>query len=90
MEDVHNRDYVDYHFPYILIASAPRDFPFFTESGKESEKLFSNLESVMARKEAGLSRSLTFEPGELFLLDVVSWIFLQKITSNFCSNFEHL
>ena len=74
-------------FPIFIV---PRDFHFFTESGKESEKLFSNLEAVMARKEAGLSRSLTFEPGELFLLDVVSWIFLQKITSNFCSNFEHL
>ena len=70
----HNKDYMDYHFPYIQKASVPRDFPFFTESGKESEKLFSNLEAVMARKEAGLSRSLTFEPGEL-LLDVVSWLF---------------
>ena len=33
------------------------------ECGGERENLFSNLEAVMARKEPGLSRSLTFEPG---------------------------
>lgn len=35
------------------------------ECGKDSGSLFSNLEAVMARKEAGLSRSLTFEPATL-------------------------
>jgi len=35
------------------------------ECGGERESLFSNLEAVMARKEPGLSRSLTFEPATL-------------------------
>ena len=62
------------------------------ECGGEKENLFSNLEAVMARKEPGLSRSLTFEPGEQMLLIIqLSIILLINLKQLFpCSNFEHL